>query len=326
MTTIRASQRSVRAPLRFSEQSEYLPSKFGGSNGANNSNNVDEPCDMSQIPITTEQNTVSFDTAVNELEVTLVDSWGDEPEVDSWGDEPEVDSQGNEPQVDSWGNEPQVDSWGDEPEVDFSELDASNTLMEMSGHQETNEQVSERKRAHANLDKYGKHCAQTRVFTLGCEQDPSNGKWYSQSAWKDWMDEVDNCPEGVIEYHRIGVSNDSYGYECTDDVVHARMIYGISDVIYEERENIYYGESHERLKNKSGEYDEYAIINQSYFKETGGFECHPMFLITSTGVLYSIEGNTYKDDIDYNPIVNEVVSFLKTRLLNQGYGYGYDDC
>ena len=258
--TTRSSTRSVRPPLRFSEQAEYLPAKFGGSRGANNSYTVGEPCDMGQdisdIPVTPEpKKSVSFEGTVNGSQVTVVDSWGDEPQGDSWGDEPNGDS---------WGPAPDTNTEGYHV---HEEYDAANALLEL-GHDvqqvETEAQLAERRRAHENLQKYGKHCAQTGVFTLGCEQDPNDGLWYSQEAWKVWTDAVVNCPEGLIEYHRITVDNDSYGYECNDDIVFAREIDSIPDAIDHERDQIYYGEAPERIHRVKCEYDEYAIVNQCF--------------------------------------------------------------
>ena len=56
-------------------------------------------------------------------------------------------------------------------------------------------------------------------------------------------------------------------------------------------------------------------MNQCYPRYDGGYDCQPTYLITSSCVVYPIEGNNYTDDIDYNPIVAEVVEFLKLRLF-----------
>ena len=321
MPTTTRSRRSVRAPLRFSDQTEYLPAKFGGSRGANNEHTSAEPCSMghniSDIPHIPEHNKrVSFEETINDSEMTVVDSWGDEP--------------GDEEQGNSWGPEPQGNSWGDEGyhvenkvTMTIDDHDAAQALLELGNVPETEAQLAERQRAHTNLQKYGKHCAQTGVFTLGCEQDPNDGKWYSQEAWKLWTDSVVNCPEGMIEYHRITVDNDSCSCDCKDDIVYARQVDSIPDAIDHERDLIYYGEAPERIHRVECEYDEYALVNQCFPRYDGGYDLEPRYLITSTCVVYPIEGNTYEDNRDYNPIVDEVVSFLKMRLCD--HGYGYDD-
>ena len=267
------SLREIRPPIRFSDQSEYLPSKFIVQHPVDkNSFTSGAPRHTKSviIPTNPEHKKVSFmdsPNPVNDAEVTVIDSWGDENEIE---------------------------------------------MVEN----------------HQNLKKYGKVCAQTGIFTLGCEQDPIDGKWYSQDAWLKWTDALIACPEGMIEYHRITLDSDSMlddlnatSWLCNDVVVNAHQIDSIPDGIETERNLIYYQEE-DCIHRKKCEYDEYAIVNQCYPGYEGGFDCQPLYLITSSGVVYPIEGNTYEDDMDYNPIVDEVVKFLKMRLWCDGYdGY-----
>ena len=181
------------------------------------------------------------------------------------------------------------------------------------------------------LSKYGKICAATGKLCLGCEQDPTDMKWYSQEAWKEWTDAELGCPDGIIEYHQLTVdmsSNvDSWYPEVTDTIVFAEQIYENDNYSVRSRTNdikraiFEFDESKDRMVYVAGKSDQYAIVCDAFPNhETGSYCSSPVYLITSTGTIYPIQGSEDPSNGDYNPIISEVVGNLK-RTLNGNTDY-----
>jgi len=286
---IRASgKRQVRPPLRFSEQAKFYPTTFGVSHQPNSSEST------------------SGTKIINDIGSGVNDSGG-------------VSS-------------PTVTFAVDCTETMAADIEAANTLLSL---QDSPENALYQQR----LEKYGMVCEECSQHSLACEQDTDNS-WYCQPCWKLWTEQVLDYPEGVVEYHelKIDMSNpDSWYPEVTDNIVFAEEIYG--DEMYTGSNCCSIGERAAEIKEATmqndlssddtqiylpNQSDQYAIVLKvEPIPGSSSYASSPVYLITSTGTLYPIEGSEDPNSIEYNPIIFEVVENLK-RTLN-GNTYDYDE-
>lgn len=279
-TTRTTGKRAVRPPLRFSEQVEFIPSKFG-------------------VPVESKTPVPSIN-----------DRWGDMIEDDTATIVNDVSDRHSGLRV------------------SFADKEAANTLLSMKTG-ETSPFMGSNQESGTNHITYCEPCDE---FCTGCEQDPTDMEWYCQPCWKEWTDNYLSCPYGIIEYHQLKLDYsdlDSWHPSVTDDIVYAQQIETIGEKVQLIRDaTLSLEDSKHKLCYNVGEYDEYAIVSRSYPSDSCGLETEPVYLITSTGTVYPIEGSQNPDNDDFNPIINEVVGNLKRILTgnNDPYSdnyYGY---
>ena len=203
-----------------------------------------------------------------------------------------------------------VNTFNDENDA----VDAAKTLLSMKDSTLYQER----------LQKYGKICAETGKLCLGCEQDPVDMKWYSQEAWKRWTDAELECPDGIIEYHELTLdtsNTDSWYLEVVDNVVFAEQVYSnsshsIGSRTKDIKDATFQGwDSKDNMMHVPGESDQYAIVCEAFPNhESGGYYTSPVYLITSTGTVYPIQGSEDPSSDEHNPIIFEVVGNLKRDL------------
>jgi len=284
---MRSGKRQVRPPLRFSQQSTFYPKKFGV---------FPEP-ELSEV--------ISGNNTINDIGV------GTDSTLKT-----KVTFQDSEEST--------------KPIMAASTINEDTEAAKILLTMQDSSLYQER------LSKYGKVCAETGKLCLGCEQDPTDMKWYSQEAWKKWTDTELECPDGIIEYHKLIVDTssnpDSWYPEVIDTVVFAEQIYENDNYSIWSRTNdiknatCQYSASNDRMTYVPGQSDQYAIVCEAFPNhETCSYYTSPVYLITSTGVIYPIQGNEDPNSEDYNPIIFEVVGNLK-RTLNGNIDHWEANC
>ena len=303
-TTRATGKRAVRQPLRFSNQAEFIPSKFGVTVDGSIPTPTPTPTPM---PSTND----SWGNIVNSEDDTA-------PTIlnDSWGYT--INSEDNNPttivnEVPGHTSGPQRITFAD------AEMEAADALVSMK--------ISGK---NAKLNTHGKFCGQCGELSLGCEEDASDMEWYCQPCWKSWTDNY-LSPNGIVEYRQLKLdyyNEDSCYPSFTDEVVYAEEINSISEKVQAIKEaTVIHDESTNDLsysQRTTDEYakcatDEYAIVSRAY-PNGSGIAIESVYLILSNGTVYPIEGDQNLNSSNYNPIIDEVVGNLK-RVLNGNDDY-----
>ena len=349
-----SGKRTVRPPLRFGEQHEYVPSKFGlgaKSDTVDNSTNttfneVDAANVLLNIRECDTRSMVLDEGVSQEMDVSVIKSMSG-----SCGFRIGTSDDGRTyvTNVEQDGPAYSVLNIGDQ----IVEVNGSKThhktyqevidMIEYNDHEKPYNpikivymkiirilSIEESKLYQTRLKKYGKVCAETKQLCLGCEQDPNNMEWYSQTAWRRWTEAELDTPVGMIEWRSLKVKQDSWDMEVEDDIVFAEPIDSILETVcrFKDAHNGL-DESVYKLDYSPEKSDEYAIINKVYLGDDYNWELEPVYLVISTGTVYPIEGSNDINSIDYNPIIQEVVGNLKKTLngnydpYNEDYGHAY---
>ena len=262
-------KRAVRPPLRFGDQHEYVPSKFGldqskhhmehpGAPGADQStfNEVDAANVLLSISEYDQRTLVVPGGISKEMDVSvtrLLDgSFGFGFGTSENGENfvTNVNQKGPAYTILMVGDQiTEVNGYDTVFKTHQELTDMISTKVDWGGY-ETTEPSADKEQAmtvhlkiirrlsieeselyQRRLEKYGKVCAETNELCLGCEQDPSDMQWYSQAAWKRWTDAQLECPEGMIEWHSLSLKTDSWDMEVDDKVVFAQQIDSINDTV-----------------------------------------------------------------------------------------------
>jgi hypothetical protein len=296
-TTRATGKRAVRPPLRFSNQVEFIPSKFGVTVDGST-----PPPTPTPIPSTND----SWGDMVNSEDDTALTILND-----SWG----YIVNSEDTNATTIVNEVPGHTSGPKAKVTFADVemvDAVDALVSMK--------ISGK---NAKLNTHGKFCGECGELSLGCEQDASDMEWYCQPCWKSWTDNYLSCPYGIVEYHELKVdysNEDSWYPSVTDEVVYAEQIDFISEKVQVIKEaTVIHDESTNDLSYSECTTDEYAIVSRAY-PNGSGIAIESVYLILSTGTVYPIEGDQNPNSSNYNPIIDEVVGNLK-RILNGNDDY-----
>ena len=291
-TTRSAGKRTIRPPLLFSSQLEFIPTKFG----------------ISKEPI------------VN-------DSWGEDDDEDE-GKETIVNDVPNEDTVGglscglscsrSWGLNKDLYNYDDDDNGLCSLTDEERMVVNTLASMKTPVIDSDTLLYQKQLWKHGKVCGECGELSLGCEEDQSDMQWYCQPCWKKWTDNHLSYVDGIVEFHEIKIdpeSINSWYPTTTDTIVYANKI--DYDPSLSSSKELIYG-SRYGLSYSEGESDEYAIVYSAYESDSG-YMTDPVYLIVSTGTIYPIEGSQNSNSPDYNPIIDEVVHNLTRSLTKNLY-------
>ena len=306
-TTRSAGKRTIRPPLLFSSQLEFIPTKFGISKEpiVNDSWGEDEDEEEEEEGKETIVNDVSNEDTRGGLSCGLF--CGSSCDL-SCGCSCDLSS----------GLHKHLYNYDDDDNGLCSLTDEERMVVNTLASMKTPAIDSDTVLYQKQLWKHGKVCGECGELSLGCEEDQSDMQWYCQPCWKKWTDNHLSYVDGIVEFHEIKIDPeiiDSWYPTTTDTIVYATKIdYDPSlssskDLIYGSRYGLSYTE---------GESDEYAIVYSAYESDSG-YMTDPVYLILSTGTIYPIEGSQNSNSPDYNPIIDEVVHNLTRSLTKNLY-------